>query len=88
MLASTISLKRCSSLAHWSTLVSQTWKTDQPLEVIIAEFIREKILLTAYDEVPHAVGVVVDAMEYNRRKNLSEDLCHCLMWSVIARKAS
>ena len=45
-------------------------ETDQPLEVIIAEFIREKILLTAHDEVPHAVGVVVDAMDYNRRKNL------------------
>ena len=45
---------------------------DQPLEVIIAEFIREKILLTAHDEVPHAVGVVVDAMEYNRRKNLQK----------------
>ncbi len=45
-------------------------ETDQPLEVIIAEFIREKILLTAHDEVPHAVGVVVDTMDYNRRKNL------------------
>lgn len=47
-------------------------ETDQPLEVIIAEFIREKILLTAHNEVPHAVGVVVDAMEYNRRKNLQK----------------
>lgn len=45
-------------------------ETDQPLEVIVAEFIREKILLNAYDEVPHAVGVVVDDISYNRRKNL------------------
>ncbi len=45
-------------------------KTDQPIEVLIAEFIREKILLTAHDEVPHAVGVVVEDMEYNRRKNM------------------
>ncbi len=45
-------------------------ETDQPIEVLVAEFIREKILLTAHDEVPHAVGVVVDTMEYNRRKNL------------------
>lgn len=45
-------------------------ETDQPLEVIVAEFIREKILLNAYDEIPHAVGVVVDEMDYNRRKNL------------------
>lgn len=45
-------------------------ETDQPIEVIIAEFIREKILFNAYDEVPHAVGVVVDEYSYNRRKNL------------------
>lgn len=45
-------------------------ETDQPIEVIIAEFIREKILLTMHDEVPHAVGVVVEDMEYNRRKNI------------------
>jgi GTP-binding protein Era len=45
-------------------------ETDQPQEVIIAEFIREKILFTVYDEVPHAIGVVVDEMNYNRRKNL------------------
>lgn len=45
-------------------------ETDQPIEVIIAEFIREKILFNAYDEVPHAVGVVVDEYSYNHRKNL------------------
>ena len=45
-------------------------ETDQPIEVIVAEFIREKILLTAYDEVPHAVGAVVEEMNYNSRKNL------------------
>ena len=45
-------------------------ETDQPVEVIIAEFIREKILLTMHDEVPHAVGVVIEDMEYNRRKNI------------------
>lgn len=45
-------------------------ETDQPLEVIVAEFIREKILRSFTDEVPHAIGVVVEEMEYNRRKNL------------------
>lgn len=45
-------------------------ETDQPIEVLVAEFIREKVLLNFYDEVPHAVGVVVEEMDYNRRKNL------------------
>ena len=36
--------------------------TDQPTEVIVAEFIREKILRTFTDEVPHAIGVQVEDM--------------------------
>jgi len=39
-------------------------ETDQPESVIVAEFIREKILRSFRDEVPHAIGVAVDSMEY------------------------
>lgn len=46
-------------------------KTDQRIEVIIAEFIREKVLLNTRDEVPHSVGVTVDETRYNERKDLS-----------------
>lgn len=45
-------------------------ETDQPIEVIVAEFIREKILRSFRDEVPHAIGVQVDSFEYNRKKDL------------------
>lgn len=45
-------------------------QTDQPIEVIVAEFIREKILRSSYDEVPHAVGVMVDDMEYKEVSDL------------------
>ncbi len=38
-------------------------KTDQPLEVMLAEFIREKVLHHTRDEVPHAVGVALDESE-------------------------
>jgi GTP-binding protein Era len=44
--------------------------TDQPLEVLIAEFIREKILRSTFDEVPHAVGVQVDELQYDSAKRL------------------
>jgi GTP-binding protein Era len=44
--------------------------TDQPLEVIIAEFIREKVLTMTFDEVPHAVGVQVEQLDYDRKKGL------------------
>jgi GTP-binding protein Era len=37
---------------------------DQPLELIIAEFIREKVLHHTFAEVPHAVGVLVDENEF------------------------
>ena len=33
-------------------------ETDQPLEVMVAEFIREKILRNFFDEVPHAIAFV------------------------------
>jgi GTP-binding protein Era len=44
--------------------------TDQSLEVIVSEFIREKILRDTFDEVPHAVGVSISELEYNKGKNL------------------
>jgi GTP-binding protein Era len=44
--------------------------TDQPLEVMLAEFIREKILRSTRDEVPHAVGVAIDDFTYDDRKEL------------------
>ena len=46
-------------------------RTDQDEEVLIAEFIREKILLETSDEVPHAIGVQVEEYSYNKKKNLS-----------------
>ncbi len=44
--------------------------TDQPIEVIVAEFIREKILRSFSDEVPHAIGVAVEEMSYHKKNDL------------------
>ncbi|MGV8082803.1 MAG: GTPase Era [Coriobacteriia bacterium] len=44
--------------------------TDQPLEMTIAEFIREKVLRETTDEIPHAVGVVVDDLDFDERRDL------------------
>ncbi len=45
--------------------------TDQPIEVVVAEFIREKILTSFHDEVPHAIGVQVEELEYVKKKDLT-----------------
>ena len=45
-------------------------ETDQPLEVIIAEFIREKILRSFRDEIPHAIGVVTEEISYEGKKDI------------------
>lgn len=37
--------------------------TDQSFEVMIAEFIREKVLRSTFEEVPHAVGVAIEDIE-------------------------
>lgn len=46
-------------------------ETDQSHDVMIAEFIREKVLRTTFDEVPHAVGVVVDELEFVEKTGLT-----------------
>ena len=48
----------------------ETMDTDQPFEVIIAEFIREKILRSFREEIPHAIGVAIDELEYDRGKDM------------------
>ena len=52
-------------------------ETDQPIEVIVAEFIREKILRSTFDEVPHSVGVVVEDIERVEDRRLMR------IWAVI-----
>jgi GTP-binding protein Era len=44
--------------------------TDQAPEVIVAEFIREKVLTSTFDEVPHAVGVQVEEFDFDRKRDL------------------
>jgi len=45
--------------------------TDQPLEVMIAEFVREKVLRKTRDEVPHAVGVAIEEFDFDERHDLA-----------------
>lgn len=45
-------------------------QTDVSEEVMVAELVREKVLQGFRDEVPHSVGVIVDSMEYNAKKQL------------------
>ncbi len=45
--------------------------TDQPEQVLAAEFIREAVLHLTRDEVPHSVAVQVDEFRYNERKDLT-----------------
>ena len=40
--------------------------TDKPINFMVGELIREKILELTEEEVPHSVSVVVEKMEYNK----------------------
>ncbi len=44
-------------------LVPQNMKSDLPLELFVAEVIREKFLWHLKDEIPHGLAVVVEQME-------------------------
>jgi GTP-binding protein Era len=52
-------------------------RSDQPLEVLIAELVREQVLRRTFQEVPHAVEVIVDELDLER-----EDLAvvRALVW--------
>ena len=41
-------------------------RTDQPLEVLLAELVREQVLRRTFQEVPHAVEVVIDELDLDR----------------------
>lgn len=41
--------------------------TDEADEVMVAEFVREKVLLRTREEIPHAVGVICDEFERPKR---------------------
>ena len=43
--------------------------TDQPLPVMLAELVREKVLRMTHDEVPHAVGVALDDLVYDEKRD-------------------
>ena len=40
--------------------------SDQPLEVLLAELVREAVIRRTFQEVPHAVEVVVEEIERPR----------------------
>ena len=40
--------------------------SDETDEMLVSEFIREKVLLHTREEVPHAVGVMVDELEFEK----------------------
>lgn len=44
--------------------------TDQPERLIVAELIREKVLLSTRDEVPHAIAVDVEEMTTRQNKDV------------------
>ena len=50
---------------------------DQPIEVLVAEFIREKILLNTRDEVPHSIGVQVEQIDHDSKTGFNR------IWAVI-----
>ena len=54
---------------HWFPSDAET---DQSFETLIAEFIREKVLRSTFDEVPHAVGIRIDELEQDLKRDLTK----------------
>ena len=48
----------------------EDWLTNYPERFIIAEFIREEILIRTEEEIPHSIAVDVDEIKENPKRNL------------------
>lgn len=60
--------------------------TDQPEKVWLAEIVREKILRTMWEEIPHGVAVQIESLE-ETKTNKGEDIVD-LGVVIICEKAS
>jgi len=47
--------------------------TDQPIEVVMAELVREKVLHLTHDEVPHSIAVAVERIDRDENGKLQID---------------
>lgn len=56
-----------SYLPEGPALYPEDYLTDQPMRFLAAEIIRERILRTARDEVPHATAILIDSWEEKPR---------------------
>ncbi len=54
-----------SYLSEGPAYYPTTMKTDQPEKFLISERIREKVLTSTHEEVPHSVAVLIDQMEWD-----------------------
>ena len=57
-------------LSEGPKYVPDSMITDQPERVLVAELIREKILLYTSEEVPHGVAVGIEKMKKRKDKNI------------------
>ncbi|NMB20760.1 MAG: GTPase Era [Firmicutes bacterium] len=48
----------------------EDWITDHPERFVIAEFIREELLIRTEEEIPHSIAVDVDEIKEDPKKNL------------------
>ena len=60
--------------------------TDQPEKIWLGEIVREKILRTMYEEVPHGTAVVVESLEFNKT-NKGEPIVDIGLVSICERQS-
>jgi len=69
--------KMLDSLPPGQPYFSEDQVTDQPVRFMVAEIIRERILLDTSEEVPHATTVVVDQFEEGEKLTRIAATIHC-----------
>lgn len=60
--------------------------TDQPEKVWLSELVREKILRSMFDEIPHGTAVQVESIEYGQKTTKGEDIINIGFVIICERK--
>ncbi len=68
-------------LPHGNFLYPEDTVVDQPLEILLAELIREQVLINTREEIPHSVAVKIEKIQniISKRKNTTAILANIIV---------
>jgi len=63
--------------------------SDQPFNILLAELIREQVLINTREEIPHSVAVIIEKLEeVKNKKSASKEILTAILATIVVEKKS